>query len=147
MQTAVCFDSSFAHFRVHPKEISEKYNKRRDRFLEMMQTSFFDAGFYRVMYLFKQYNHADAHDFDDLLKKSVAPWHVSDESCGPAPDPVVPFSLIFVALLSRPEHAAERAALREEGSWLRGLSAALEHAATTLFFVRGGEGYYHFKKL
>jgi hypothetical protein len=78
---------------------------------------------------------ADPVDYDDLLEKSVAPWHVSDETCGPKPDPVVPFSLIFVAVLSRAGNAAHRWALRTEGSWLHGIKHATDRAAIPLFFV------------
>merc|ERR1711892_716182 len=48
LQAAVCFDSTFPHFRV---QMSTNYKKRRERMQELMTKEFEKIGFPSVMYL------------------------------------------------------------------------------------------------
>ncbi|CAD7972399.1 unnamed protein product [Amoebophrya sp. A25] len=122
IQTGVCFDSSFAHARHKPQTALATYQPRRDRFLDLMMGAFAVGGITRVMYLFRTYQMTETKDFDELADREVAPWDISDDTCGPSQEPVAPFVVLFVALLSSPENSQTRNYLRSgKNSWLRRL--------------------------
>eukprot|EP00928_Gymnodinium_smaydae_P052620 TRINITY_DN3663_c0_g2_i2.p1 TRINITY_DN3663_c0_g2~~TRINITY_DN3663_c0_g2_i2.p1 ORF type:complete len:1136 (+),score=204.34 TRINITY_DN3663_c0_g2_i2:476-3409(+) len=116
-QVAVCFDSSFPHFRVNT--MSAGYVKRRERMPELMQSAFGKLGFERAMYLFKKYATDNMTDYDELLEKNTPPWYISDDTCGPRPSPPVAFAQVLVVILSTGD--AEGARYRNV---LRGLSGS-----------------------
>jgi len=125
LQVAVCFDSSYPHFRVNT--MSPGYVKRRERMPALMKSAFEKLGFQRAMFLFKKYTISDSTDYDELLEKNVPPWYISDDTCGARPSPPVPFSQVFVVILSSGDEAGEsyRKILRGHadtpGSWLQRL--------------------------
>ncbi|CAD7952239.1 unnamed protein product [Amoebophrya sp. A120] len=122
IQTGVCFDSSFAHARHKPSTAVANYQGRRDRFLDLMMGAFGVGGITRVMYLFRTYQMTETKDFDELADREVAPWDISDDTCGPSQEPVAPFVVLFVALLSAPENSKQRIYLRtKQNSWLQKL--------------------------
>ncbi len=120
IQTAVCFDSSFAHARHKPTtSVLEAYQPRRDRFLNLMMGAFAVGGITRVMYLFRTYQMTETRDFDELADREVAPWEISDDTCGPQQEPLAPFVVMFAAILSMPENIEQRMYLRTSpNSWV-----------------------------
>eukprot|EP00929_Paragymnodinium_shiwhaense_P094414 TRINITY_DN5498_c0_g1_i1.p1 TRINITY_DN5498_c0_g1~~TRINITY_DN5498_c0_g1_i1.p1 ORF type:complete len:1216 (-),score=268.76 TRINITY_DN5498_c0_g1_i1:8-3655(-) len=118
LQVAVCFDSSFPHFRVNT--MSAGYVKRRERMPKLMQSAFSKLGFQRTMYLFRKYATDNMTDYDELLDKSTPPWYIGDDTCGPRPSPPVPFSQMMVLVISTGDEAGQRfrQALRSGSAWL-----------------------------
>eukprot|EP00434_Breviolum_minutum_P010299 symbB.v1.2.009089.t1/scaffold570.1/size221114/4 len=118
VQVAVCFDSSFPHFRVNT--MSAGYVKRRERMPELMANAFQKLGFERAMFLFRKYDHGRMSDYDELLDKTVPPWHIGHDSCGPPTAPPVPFAQVFVVILSTGDAEGKvfRQVLRSSTSWL-----------------------------
>ncbi|CAJ1437557.1 unnamed protein product, partial [Effrenium voratum] len=115
VQVAVCFDSSFPHFRVNT--MSAGYVKRRERMPELMANAFEKLGFERAMFLFRKYDQGRMEDYDELLEKTVPPWHVGHDSCGPPTSPPVPFAQLLLVLLSSADERgrAFRSVLRTVG--------------------------------
>lgn len=103
LQVAVCFDSSYPHFRVNT--MSAGYVKRRERMPALMKSAFEKLGFQRAMFLFKKYDLANAEDYDELLDKTVPPWYISDDTCGHRAAPPVPFAQLFAVILSTGDEA------------------------------------------
>jgi len=135
IQTGVCFDSSFAHARHKPNTALATYQPRRDRFLDLMMGAFGVGGITRVMYLFRTYQLTETSDFDELADREVAPWDISDDTCGPSQEPLAPFVVMFAALLSPPQNRENRAYLRTAPkSWLNKLKA-MGNQLTYAFFV------------
>eukprot|EP00913_Durusdinium_trenchii_P013809 g12966.t1 len=95
LQAAVCFDSTFPHFRVKMKGA---YQKRRERMQELMT---------QEMYLLQKYDTLSGLDHSEFISKDVPPWHISDDTCGPQADPPVEFGMFFAAIFSS---ASERSA-------------------------------------
>jgi len=122
VQVAVCFDSSFPHFRVNT--MSAAYVKRRERMPELMANAFEKLGFERAMFLFRKYDHGRMEDYDELLDKTVPPWHVGHDTCGPPTAPPVPFAQLFAVVLTTADAVgrAFRSVLRSQ-SWLQRFSA------------------------
>ncbi|CAK9060818.1 unnamed protein product [Durusdinium trenchii] len=118
IQVAVCFDSSFPHFRVNT--MSAGYVKRRERMPELMANAFQKLGFERAMFLFRKYDHGRMADYDELLDKTVPPWHIGHDSCGPPTTPPVPFAQVFVVVLSSADEQGKRfrSVLRSSQAWL-----------------------------
>lgn len=82
------------------------------------------GGITRVMYLFRTYQMTETRDFDELADREVAPWDISDDTCGPSQEPVAPFVVLFVAIFSRPQNVGLREHLRNGAtSWLQKLRA------------------------
>eukprot|EP00931_Biecheleriopsis_adriatica_P119410 TRINITY_DN94632_c0_g1_i1.p1 TRINITY_DN94632_c0_g1~~TRINITY_DN94632_c0_g1_i1.p1 ORF type:complete len:1060 (+),score=199.19 TRINITY_DN94632_c0_g1_i1:375-3182(+) len=125
-QVAVCFDSSFPHFRVNT--MSAGYVKRRERMPELMTAAFQKLGFERAMFLFRKYDHGRMTDYDELLEKTVPPWYISHDTCGPPTSPPVPFAQVMIVVFSSADEAGQqyRKILRGQtdarsGIWLRRL--------------------------
>eukprot|EP00439_Symbiodinium_sp_Y106_P036082 s3343_g4.t1 len=97
LQAAVCFDSTFPHFRVKMKG---EYKQRRDRMQELMTKEFTKVGFPSMMYLLQKYDMLSATDHNEFISKDVPPWQISDDTCGPQPDPPVEFGMFFAAVFS-----------------------------------------------
>merc|ERR1712136_297415 len=79
MQSAVCFDSTFPHFRV---QVTAQYKNRRERMQSLMTQEFQKVGFPSVIYLLRKYGALDAEDIEQFVDKNLPPWQVSDDSCG-----------------------------------------------------------------
>lgn len=85
----------------------------------MMMGAFKVGGISRVMYLFRTYQMSETHDFDELANREVAPWDISDDTCGPGQDPVAPFGILYAAIWSLPQQLEMRQYLRNDPkSWL-----------------------------
>ncbi|CAJ1407041.1 unnamed protein product [Effrenium voratum] len=97
LHAAVCFDSTFPHFRVKMKGL---YKQRRDRMQELMTAEFTKVGFPSMMYLLQKYDILNGADHAEFLSKDVPPWHISDDTCGPQPDPPADFAMFFAAIFS-----------------------------------------------
>lgn len=97
LQAAVCFDSTFPHFRVQMKGA---YEQRRKRMQELMTKEFTKIGFPSMMYLLQKYDALSGLDHAEFISKDVPPWHISDDTCGPQPEPPVEFGMFFVAIFS-----------------------------------------------
>lgn len=118
VQVAVCFDSSFPHFRVNT--MSAGYVKRRERMPELMANAFQKLGFERAMFLFRKYDHGRMSDYDELLDKTVPPWHIGHDTCGPPTAPPVPFAQVMVVILSSADQQGKifRSVLRGSRGWM-----------------------------
>ncbi|CAE7344029.1 MEE40 [Symbiodinium natans] len=120
VQVAVCFDSSFPHFRVNT--MSAGYVKRRERMPQLMANAFEKLGFERAraMFLFRKYDHGRMEDYDELLDKTVPPWHVGHDTCGPPTAPPVPFAQLLAVVLTTADAVGQafRSVLRSR-SWLQ----------------------------
>lgn len=127
MQSAVCFDSTFPHFRV---QVTAQYKNRRERMQSLMTQEFQKVGFPSVIYLLRKYDALDAEDIEQFVDKNLPPWQVSDDSCGSRPEPPNEITMFFVAVLSSgdQEGLAFRQMLRSDSStsnvWLPRLVAA-----------------------
>lgn len=97
LHAAVCFDSTFTHFR---PELSSEYSKRRGRMNQLMSSQFEKIGFQSMMYLFRKYDSQSSVDQNSLLLKGVPPWSVPDDTCGPQSRPPADMSVIFAAIFS-----------------------------------------------
>ncbi|CAK9107742.1 Protein xylosyltransferase [Durusdinium trenchii] len=104
LQAAVCFDSTFPHFRVKMKGA---YQKRRERMQELMTQEFSKIGFPSMMYLLQKYDTLSGLDHSEFISKDVPPWHISDDTCGPQADPPAACQQFFAAIFSS---ASERSA-------------------------------------
>lgn len=143
-QVAVCFDSSFPHFRVNT--MTPGYQKRRERTEKLMAESFSKLGFQRNMYLFKKHAVANMKDYDELLEKTVPPWYVSDDSCGPLPSPTLPYTQVFVVVFSTGDDdgAAHRHVMRGQTGasavWLQRFAELGPGTVRWMFAVAYDEG-------
>ena len=54
------------------------------------------------MYLLQKYDALQGADHAEFLNKEVPPWHISDDTCGPLPEPPVP-SFYLLAFQVRTE--------------------------------------------
>lgn len=137
IQTSVCFDSSLAHSRAKKAKVpGSKYLARRDRVLDLMMGAFKVGSIFRVMYLFRTYQMTETKDFDEMANREVAPWDISDDTCGAGQPPVAPFVTLFSAIFSLPQNGDIRSYLRwNKRSWLYRLrdSGDLSH----VFIVPG----------
>lgn len=97
LQAAVCFDSTFPHFRVKMKGA---YKQRRERMQELMTKEFTKIGFPSMMYLLQKYDALSGLDHAEFISKDVPPWHISHDTCGPQVDPPVEFGMFLVAIFS-----------------------------------------------
>ncbi|CAE8723402.1 unnamed protein product [Polarella glacialis] len=97
LQAAVCFDSTFPHFRVQMKD---SYKKRRERMQELMTKEFTKIGFPSMMYLLHKYDTLSGADHAEFISKDVPPWHISDDTCGPQPEPPAEFAMFFAMVFS-----------------------------------------------
>ncbi|KAF4676957.1 hypothetical protein FOL47_004199 [Perkinsus chesapeaki] len=68
IQVAVCFDSSFPHFRVNTS--STHYSARRERMRQLMTGAFARVGVAQSYYLFHKYSYTSSEDFDSLIEAS-----------------------------------------------------------------------------
>ncbi|CAK0852600.1 unnamed protein product [Prorocentrum cordatum] len=121
LQAAVCFDSTFPHFRV---PMTTEYKHRRERMQELMTSEFQKIGFPGMMYLLHKYD-ALCGDDHEFIEKDVAPWHISHDTCGPRPNPPNDFAMLFAAVFSSPDvRGAQFRHLLRDGSnaWLSRLS-------------------------
>eukprot|EP00929_Paragymnodinium_shiwhaense_P071015 TRINITY_DN36080_c0_g1_i1.p1 TRINITY_DN36080_c0_g1~~TRINITY_DN36080_c0_g1_i1.p1 ORF type:complete len:1200 (-),score=174.69 TRINITY_DN36080_c0_g1_i1:46-3162(-) len=125
LHAAVCFDSTFPHFRV---QMAAGYKKRRERMQDLMTKEFEKIGFPSVMYLLYKYDALNGANQDEFIQKDVPPWQISDDTCGPQPDPPAEFALFFAAVLSSADDrgAQYRQILRggSPSAWLPRLAAA-----------------------
>merc|ERR1712232_491107 len=100
LHAAVCFDSTFPHFRV---QMAAGYKQRRERMQDLMTQEFEKIGFPSVMYLLFKYDALSGPDQDEFIEKEVPPWQISDDTCGPQPDPPAEFAMFFAAVFSTPD--------------------------------------------
>jgi len=105
--------------------MSEAYVKRRERMPNLMLSAFSKLGFQRAMYLFRKYSHDNMTDYDDLLDKVTPPWYISDDNCGPRSSPPVPFTQVFVVVMSTGDAAGARYRQQRRGVASRTAAAAL----------------------
>ncbi|KAF4682556.1 hypothetical protein FOZ63_006358 [Perkinsus olseni] len=122
IQVAVCFDSSFPHFRVNTS--SPHYDARRERMRKLMTSVFARVGVAQSYYLFHKYSYTSSDDFDSLIEVGLEPHTVSDDTCDPRPHPPKSFRLVMMAVLSEGDHFAHRHALRQPSSYLSRLADA-----------------------
>lgn len=54
------------------------------------------------MYLLQKYDALQGADHAEFLNKEVPPWHISDDTCGPLPEPPVPGLLDLHSKSMRP---------------------------------------------
>lgn len=97
LQAAVCFDSTFPHFRVKMKD---GYKKRRERMQEKMTKEFSKIGFPSMMYLLSKYDQLSGADHAEFISQDVPPWHICDDTCGSRPEPPVDFGMFFAVVFS-----------------------------------------------
>jgi len=83
-------------------------------------------GFPSVMYILHKYDALSGPDQDEFIKQDVPYWQISDDTCGPLPDPPADFAMFFVAVFSSPDAAGVqyRKLLRgaAQSAWLPRLS-------------------------
>eukprot|EP00927_Polykrikos_kofoidii_P043793 TRINITY_DN37894_c0_g1_i1.p1 TRINITY_DN37894_c0_g1~~TRINITY_DN37894_c0_g1_i1.p1 ORF type:complete len:1211 (+),score=172.41 TRINITY_DN37894_c0_g1_i1:158-3790(+) len=84
LEVAVCFDSSFPHFRAATESPQSMESAVR------------------------KYSVDDMTDYEGLLSMMTPPWYVSDGKCGPRASPPVPFSQAFVVVISRGDAEGRR---------------------------------------
>lgn len=97
LQAAVCFDSTFPHFRV---KMTDKYRARRERMQELMTQEFQKIAHPSMLYLLTKYDHLSAKDHSEFISKEVPPWQISHDTCGPLPDPPTDFCMFFALIFS-----------------------------------------------
>merc|ERR1712050_641735 len=121
--------------------MTDGYVKRRERMPALMKSAFKKLGFERSMYLFRKYSRSSMADYDELLDQAVPPWYISDDTCGHRPSPPVPFSLIFVVILTTCDEEGKRyrQILRGQGGasslWLSRLATLQAGSVRWLFVV------------
>lgn len=142
LQAAVCFDSVFPHFRV---QMTAKYKKRRDRMQDLMTQEFQKIGFPSMMYLLHKYDALSGRDHDEFISQDVPPWMISDDTCGPQPNPPTDFVMFFVLIFSSADERGRqfRQLLRGEDdvpstAWLPRLSAVT--SIRRAFFIEESAG-------
>mmetsp|Transcript_2377 Transcript_2377/g.9336 ORF Transcript_2377/g.9336 Transcript_2377/m.9336 type:complete len:1169 (-) Transcript_2377:430-3936(-) len=125
LHAAVCFDSTFPHFRV---QMSAGYKQRRERMQELATDAFKKIGFQGMMYLLHKCDAYSGIDHNEFIQQNIPPWSISDDTCGPQPEPPTDFVMFFVAIFSKMDDrgALFRRMLRGEAplAWLPRLAAA-----------------------
>lgn len=83
-----------------------------------------------IWYLLHKYDALSGGDQDEFINQDIPPWQISDDSCGPLPDPPAEFTMFFAAIFSTAgdEGAQFRQILRgktpgSEGVWLPRLAS------------------------
>merc|ERR1712066_1229276 len=74
----------------------------------LMAKAFKNLGFERAMYLLRKYDQGSMSDYDELLEKTVPPWYVSHDTCGPPSSPPVPFAQVFAVIFSTADDAGQQ---------------------------------------